>query len=240
MLRAIKAFLSELRRLRYEFPGIFRAPSRNARQIHCPRCGAAAGRRLGWCHASASPGALATAGNSRPRSTVGFRASAAPLRSRGRRQPEHRRQHGRSDRCAEVRLHGYPPRRNGQWGLWTDLVYADFGASRQGSRDFSIGGQPLPAGQDAKDLKAWVWMLTGLYALKSGHEGTMEQGLVRLVLRRPTAWNGREPRVRGHHRQPRRAQPHACESIGDEQCVVLRNHGRLSWGRDIAEAFMWL
>ena len=39
--------------------------------------------------------------------------------------------------------------RNGQWGLWTDLVYADFGASKQGSRDFSIGGQPLPVGLDA-------------------------------------------------------------------------------------------
>jgi hypothetical protein len=67
--------------------------------------------------------------------------------------------------------------RNGQWGLWTDLVYADFGASRQGSRDFSIGGQPLPVGLDANlvlDLKTWVWTLTGLYALKSDDEGTMD------------------------------------------------------------------
>jgi ribulose-5-phosphate 4-epimerase/fuculose-1-phosphate aldolase len=29
-------------------------------------------------------------------------------------------------------------------------------------------------------------------------------------------------------------------SIGDKRCVVLRNHGLLSWGHDIAEAFMWL
>jgi ribulose-5-phosphate 4-epimerase/fuculose-1-phosphate aldolase len=29
-------------------------------------------------------------------------------------------------------------------------------------------------------------------------------------------------------------------SIGDKPCVILRNHGLLSWGRDIAEAFMWL
>ena len=29
-------------------------------------------------------------------------------------------------------------------------------------------------------------------------------------------------------------------SIGDKKCVVLRNHGLLSWGQDIPEAFMWL
>jgi ribulose-5-phosphate 4-epimerase/fuculose-1-phosphate aldolase len=30
------------------------------------------------------------------------------------------------------------------------------------------------------------------------------------------------------------------QSIGDKKCVILRNHGLLSWGADIAEAFMWL
>ncbi len=29
-------------------------------------------------------------------------------------------------------------------------------------------------------------------------------------------------------------------SIGDNHCVILRNHGLLAWGGDIAEAFMWL
>lgn len=29
-------------------------------------------------------------------------------------------------------------------------------------------------------------------------------------------------------------------SIGDKRCVILRNHGLLTWGGDIAEAFMWL
>lgn len=29
-------------------------------------------------------------------------------------------------------------------------------------------------------------------------------------------------------------------SIGDKPCVILRNHGLLSWGRSIGEAFMWL
>jgi ribulose-5-phosphate 4-epimerase/fuculose-1-phosphate aldolase len=29
-------------------------------------------------------------------------------------------------------------------------------------------------------------------------------------------------------------------SIGDKRCVILRNHGLLSWGGNVAEAFMWL
>jgi ribulose-5-phosphate 4-epimerase/fuculose-1-phosphate aldolase len=29
-------------------------------------------------------------------------------------------------------------------------------------------------------------------------------------------------------------------SIGDKKCVILRNHGLLSWGHGIPEAFMWL
>ena len=67
--------------------------------------------------------------------------------------------------------------RNGQWGLWTDLVYADFGASRSGSRDFQIGGRPLPAGVSADldlDIKSWIWTLAGTYLLKNDSEGTMD------------------------------------------------------------------
>jgi ribulose-5-phosphate 4-epimerase/fuculose-1-phosphate aldolase len=29
-------------------------------------------------------------------------------------------------------------------------------------------------------------------------------------------------------------------SVGDKPCVILRNHGLLTWGRDLPEAFMWL
>jgi hypothetical protein len=64
--------------------------------------------------------------------------------------------------------------RNGQWGLWTDLVYADFGASKQGSRDITIGGAQLPVGVDANlslDIKSWIWTLAGIYNLKSDAEG---------------------------------------------------------------------
>ena len=57
--------------------------------------------------------------------------------------------------------------RKGQWGLWTDLVYADFGASKSGSRDFTIGGE-RPVGLNADlqlDIKSWIWTFGGLYGL---------------------------------------------------------------------------
>lgn len=67
--------------------------------------------------------------------------------------------------------------RKGQWGLWTDLVYADLGGTKQGVRDISIGGQPLPAGVNSTlklDLKALAWTLTGLYSLKSDEQVTTD------------------------------------------------------------------
>jgi ribulose-5-phosphate 4-epimerase/fuculose-1-phosphate aldolase len=35
-------------------------------------------------------------------------------------------------------------------------------------------------------------------------------------------------------------QSRMVADIGGKQAVILRNHGLLAWGRDIAEAFMWL
>lgn len=66
--------------------------------------------------------------------------------------------------------------RNGQWGLWTDLVYADFGASRQTTFTVHPPNQPaLPVQANATlDIKSWVWTLTGLYGLKADTEGTMD------------------------------------------------------------------
>jgi hypothetical protein len=56
--------------------------------------------------------------------------------------------------------------RQGQWGLWTDLVYADFGASRSGSRDFTIGGRPENVSANLQlDIKSWIWTFAGLYGL---------------------------------------------------------------------------
>lgn len=65
--------------------------------------------------------------------------------------------------------------KNGQWGLWTDLVYADFGATKQNSRDFTV--DHLPVGVNAKlslDVKSWIWTLAGTYNLASTPEYTLD------------------------------------------------------------------
>jgi hypothetical protein len=57
---------------------------------------------------------------------------------------------------------------NGQWGVFTDLVYLRFGATKSNSRDFTIGNIGLPANTTANlewDLKGWVWTLAGEYRL---------------------------------------------------------------------------
>jgi len=62
--------------------------------------------------------------------------------------------------------------RHGRWGVWTDLVYADFGASRQNSRDFTIGGAPVAFDANlVLDVKSWIWTLAGIYTLKDDAEG---------------------------------------------------------------------
>jgi hypothetical protein len=59
---------------------------------------------------------------------------------------------------------------NGQWGLFTDLLYFDLGKTKTDSSDFTIGNIGLPAGTTANldlDLKAWVWTLAGEYRVVS-------------------------------------------------------------------------
>jgi hypothetical protein len=56
----------------------------------------------------------------------------------------------------------------GKSGVFTDLIYLDLGATKTGSRDFSVGGAGVPAGVTANlsmDLKSWVWTVAGLYSL---------------------------------------------------------------------------
>lgn len=55
---------------------------------------------------------------------------------------------------------------NGRWGGFTDLVYMDVSASKSGTRDFSIGGSPLPGSVAANldySLKGTAWTLAGTY-----------------------------------------------------------------------------
>ncbi|RXL83813.1 hypothetical protein EO238_31430, partial [Citrobacter sp. AAK_AS5] len=52
--------------------------------------------------------------------------------------------------------------------MFADWAYADLGASKDGTRDVSIGGQPLPASATANlslDLKASALTLAGTYAM---------------------------------------------------------------------------
>lgn len=60
--------------------------------------------------------------------------------------------------------------RKGLWGVYTDVVYMDLGGSKYGTRDFSVGGLPLPGGVDGNvhyDLKGWAWTLGGTWRLAS-------------------------------------------------------------------------
>jgi hypothetical protein len=50
--------------------------------------------------------------------------------------------------------------RKGQWGVWSDLVYADLGGTNRGSRDFTVDGQPVSASAKLSlDMKSTVWSL---------------------------------------------------------------------------------
>jgi hypothetical protein len=54
----------------------------------------------------------------------------------------------------------------GRWGILTDLIYMDVGDSKTGTREPSIGGNPLPVNATADvdfDMKSWIWTLTGYY-----------------------------------------------------------------------------
>jgi len=61
--------------------------------------------------------------------------------------------------------------------VWSDLVYADFGADKSATRDFTIGRHEIPVGVDATlnlDIKSWIWSLAGLYNLADKPEGTAD------------------------------------------------------------------
>ena len=63
--------------------------------------------------------------------------------------------------------------KTGKWGLWTDLVYADFGASKSGFREFDLAHAPLPVDLSADlnlDIKSWIWTMAGTYNLASTPE----------------------------------------------------------------------
>jgi len=65
----------------------------------------------------------------------------------------------------------------GHWGAFTDLIYLDVGASKSGTRQLEVGGNPLPGGVTADldfDLKTTIWMLAGNYRIAGGPEGSFD------------------------------------------------------------------
>ena len=65
--------------------------------------------------------------------------------------------------------------RKGKWGAWTDLVYADLGASKDGTRNFTVGHQPVSVNANlGLDVKSTVWSLAGIYNLASTPENTTD------------------------------------------------------------------
>ncbi|MCC6379113.1 MAG: hypothetical protein IT519_09880 [Burkholderiales bacterium] len=67
--------------------------------------------------------------------------------------------------------------RKGRWGGFTDVIYMDLGNSKSGTRDFSLGGQQIPADVQANvsyDLKGWAWTLAGTYVAIESPEHVMQ------------------------------------------------------------------
>lgn len=58
--------------------------------------------------------------------------------------------------------------RKGSWGVATDIIYLDLGATKRGTREFDLGTVELPAAVTADlslDLTGWLWTTTGSYTV---------------------------------------------------------------------------
>ncbi len=53
----------------------------------------------------------------------------------------------------------------GKWGLWTDVIYLDLGASTKQTRDITVGGQEFSGATGKADLTitGWLWTTVGTY-----------------------------------------------------------------------------
>ena len=83
---------------------------------------------------------------------------------------------------------------NGQWGVFTDLIYLNLGGNKQQSREFTIGGVLPPVGATADldwTFKGSIWELGGEYRLV-GDPGLNVDVLVgarRFDVRTESRWN---------------------------------------------------
>jgi hypothetical protein len=66
---------------------------------------------------------------------------------------------------------------NGRWGAFTDFIYLNFGDTKEGSRDFTIGDSGLPAGTTANldwTLKGVSWTVAGQYRVAAAPDLTVD------------------------------------------------------------------
>ena len=122
--------------------------------------------------------------------------------------------------------------KKGPWGVWTDLVYADFGADKSGSRDFTIDHGQIPVGVGANlglDVKSWIWTLGGVYSLADKPEGTADLvfGARLLDMEQTLTWsiNGTIPGCRATRARHGDGQH---QPMGRDR----RRQGRLKLGKD--------
>lgn len=65
----------------------------------------------------------------------------------------------------------------GRWGTYTDLIYLNVGDSKSQTRDFAIGGTPLPATLTATarfDLKSTIWTIGMSYRMTGNDAATFD------------------------------------------------------------------
>jgi len=77
----------------------------------------------------------------------------------------------------ELTIQGSFAVQKGHWGAFTDLVYMDLGASKSGTRDFTLGGQELPVSVTADlnlDVTNTIWTLAGSYRLQATPVATFD------------------------------------------------------------------
>ncbi len=83
---------------------------------------------------------------------------------------------------------------NGRWGAFTDLMYFNLGATKDQSRDFTIGNVGIPANTTAHldlRMKGLVWTMAGQYRLVSDPALTLDAlgGTRWLKLEQDLSWN---------------------------------------------------
>lgn len=81
----------------------------------------------------------------------------------------------------------------GKWGVFADVVYADFGKSLAGTHAFTINGTPIPGDVSAAvdfDLTGWCWTAVGTYSAFDEPHVTMEAlaGVRVLDLKESLGW----------------------------------------------------